>query len=418
MILPAVLLRIDAFLDKNNKETNEPTKKLLVTSDSGKQFILNLKSNKSDLTDTDVKNFLEEKTNSLIKDKEIREVASQLEYSEKYIEELENFKEEQKAKGLKLKEVANALKTYKEEKAKAIVKERRKIKKNTIFRAPLDFFRKKDKTIVYNSKCILLNDDRKALRGKENSITGFYIFSQTANALPVLIEPVIKNNEFKELYSIRVSPLATFEHITYLLGHLKRSAQKNLENGSVFYTPYFYFRHNDFKKQYQKDFIELGQLFNTYKTFLKEKEKTDLNKYIKFLKFLYVLLKREPKAIPFVDIKLNLLFTKTEMQELYFKSNSPALNSPEAIVNLNASKENPEIKQTLKDMLKKYYEGLFFNGANISLNAIYHFPAINIAEEPDSWGFMKNNIKANSFVWSAKDTLNAIKFMEEELKNG
>lgn len=133
MIIPATIFRISGFI---NKETNkiedipQAGGLVLCYSDSGKPVILELLSNKKETTLEDINSYFENKLNSVLKEKEIISVASELSYLEDFEIELEKAVEEFKEKNSNdRKAIIEFKKAYTTEKAREIVLERRRIKK-------------------------------------------------------------------------------------------------------------------------------------------------------------------------------------------------------------------------------------------------------------------------------------------------
>ena len=410
MIIPASVFRIVGFIDKKSNELKDVAQDgglMLVYSDSGKPMILKLTGNKSDLSTEDINRYIESKVQSVIKQKEIDLVASELEYIDEIEDELEKEVAKLKEEGKERKEIMAFKKAFKLEKASAIVYDRRNIKKGTLLRLAVSFSNKLEKYTfnkqelpVLTSRAIIYDNDG------EPTSTGMYYFSQTANQLPVSVKPIFnRENEAIELFTIELSKLANLEHFKFLIGHLERSMKMAIEKDNKAYLNGINYNYENIKDN--KDVFDIVSKINTL---AKDKETLDPTEYISELRKLEVLVEEDPKLILSVHLKLNLLLNPS-----YFNTieNSPFKTFPDTFVNLNFSKIDPPEKEKLKEILRKVNNKMKLGEMDFEINAIYNTPALKLSEDPTSWGFMTDNLQSTSFILSSKDSTILIKDLEK-----
>lgn len=409
MIIPASIFKVIGFLNKkNNTIAQEPQNGnlLLAYSDSGKKVILKLTGTKSDLTSEDVKRYIDNKVKSVIKQKEIDLVASELEYLEEIEIELDEAIEKMKEEGKDRKEILDFKKNFKQEKANKIVYDRRKIKEGSILRLAVSFSDTIEKYILGNEELPILTSRAIIFDNEGNpTSTGMYYFAQTANQLPITITPIFnKDDELLELFNVELSKLATIEHFKHFIKHMIRTVQKSIDmNGKAFLVGV----------NYSYDDVKDLDVFNTIKeinTIAKERETTNPEKYIELLNKLLEIVENDNSLILYIYPKFNLLANKN-----YFKGieESPFSKFDETLINLNFSKLDPPEKKALKEVLKKEKEKMMVGEIKFSINGIYNTPALKLDEPSDSWGFMHDNIQSASFILSSRDTTLLVKKLEK-----
>jgi len=410
MIIPASIFKIIGFLNKtNNTLHNEPQEGNLVVvfSDSGKKVILKLTGTKTPLTKEDVKEYLENKVKSVIKQKEIDLVASELEYLEEIEEEIEEAVEKLKEEGKDRKEIIQFKKDFKQNKAKDIVFERRNIKKGSILRLAVSFGDKLEKYNLNGENLPILTSRAIIFDNEGNpTSTGMYYFSQTANQLPINISPIFnKENQPLELFQIELSKLATLDHAKHLIGHIERTLKKSMEMNSKAYLNGVNYDYTTIKDK------EIFSLVKEINNLAKDRETTKIDTYIDKMKELLLEIEKDDTLLLSIFIKFNLLLNKN-----YFKGieDSPFSKFDETLVNLNFSKLDPPDKNKLKDSLKKKKEKMMLGEIPFNLNAIYNTPALKLDEPSESWGFMHDNVQSASFILSSKDTTILVKELENK----
>ena len=116
--------------------------------------------------------------------------------------------------------------------------------------------------------------------------------------------------------------------------------------------------------------------------------------------------------MPYISPKLKLTLSKEYMTSTVAKENNPLMTLSKAIVNLNKSKEDPDIKAKYREQLERYINSLLEGNKKGEMISVYHTPAIKISEEPESWGFMVNNVQEGNFVLSSGDSFKLLNLLE------
>ena len=410
MIIPASIFRIVGFINKtDNSIEKEPQdgNLMLVYSDSGKKIILKLTGTKSDLSKEDIKVYLDNKVKSVIKQKEVDLVASELEYLEEIEVEIEEAVDKLKEEGKDRKEIIQFKKEFKQNKAKDIVFDRRNIKEGSILRLAISFGDKLEKMTfqdeelpVLISRAIIFDNE-----GLPTS-TGMYYFSQTANQLPVNISPIFnKDNEPLELFQIELSKLATIDHARHLVAHIERTLLMSIEKNKKAYLTGVNYDYETVKDK------EVYSIVKDINNIAKERETGDVAPYVAKLKELLEAIEADQSILLYVFIKFNLMLNKN-----YFNSveDSPFSKFDQTLVNLNFSKLDPLDKNAMKDILKKKKEKMMLGELPFNMNAIYNTPALKLDEESKSWGFMHDNVQSQSFILSSRDTTIIVKELENK----
>ena len=410
MIIPASIFKIIGFINKTDNSISKDPQDgnlLLVYSDSGKKIILRLTGNKGELTKEDVQKYIENKVQSVIKQKEIDLVAAELEYLEEIEVEIEEAVDKLKEEGKDRKEIIQFKKDFKQNKAKDIVFDRRNIKEGSILRLAISFGDKLEKMNFQNEDLPILVSRAIIFDAEgEPTSTGMYYFSQTANQLPINISPIVnKDNEALELFQIELSKLATIEHATHLIEHLERTLVKSVEKNSKAYLTGVNYDYEEIKDK------PIFSIVKDINNLAKVRETTEINPYVEKMKELLVALKEDTSLLRSVHIKLNLMLNKN-----YFKGieDSPFSKFDETLVNLNFSKLDPPDKNNLKSLLKKKKEKMMLGEIKFNLNAIYNTPALKLDEPSESWGFMHDNVQSQSFILSSRDTTILVKELENK----
>lgn len=428
MILPAAVVKILGFINLKDKSLNEEPQEgnyLLVKVTSGKKIVLKLTGNKN-VTTEDVRIYFENKARSVIKQKEIDLVASELEYIDEIADELDEkldeLKESAKNDGQKLDRKAQNefKKRFKQEKASEIVYERRRLKPGSIIRVAVSYSNdmKKmeingEKLNIMVSRCIIFDKEG------EPSTTGMYYFSQTANQLPVSISPIFnREKEAIGLFTLTLSELATFDHFELLVGHILRTFDKTFEKSNSIYSTRISYNYNDGKELFKviKDIKDkdVMQVIKDINEISKTKEIKDVE-VIEKLKGLYQelleIVSDDKELVEFINIQLNLLLTPDLLKS---GEDSPFKNLRNSLVNLNFSKYDPDDKSELKKYVQSELDLMMMGGKKMIITGVYNTPALQISEEPDSWGFMHDNVQTQSFVLDSRSTAIILKDCENK----
>lgn len=414
MIIPAAIFRISGFL-KDDEIYDEPQEGGLVLAynDKGKPVILELISNKPRTTVEDIKIFFENKQNSVIKEKEILAVSGELSFLESFEIELEEAVDEFKKTTTDRKAILDFKKSFTKEKAIEIVNERRRIKKGTIIKAVVDIPNEGfEKTTFRGVELIKIRSKSLIFQDNEPSTTGFYFYSQTENALPITISPVFNKDEPLGFFKTQLSKIATLNHFNFLIGHINRSVNKQINEKTAIYVPKINYDYEKIKSD-----NELLNIIKEIRTVSQDKEMTEdkAKSYLLNLEKLKEKINLNPKLIIYINLVFNIFMNKNDMKAILETKSNPMLNLTKSFVNLNFSKENPDKKEKLSGIIKNIIEEELKAEKECEINAIYHTPAIKIGEESNSWGFMLNNVQTESFVLSFDDTMKIYKSLKEAL---
>jgi uncharacterized protein YihD (DUF1040 family) len=412
MIIPATVFRIVGFINKEKdsiEETPQEGGLVFCYSDQGNPLVLQMTSNKKDLSLEDIKRYLDNKRDSVIKQKEIDAVAGELEYLEDFEVELEDalekFKEEN---GNDRKAIIKFKKDYKNIAATELVKKRRTIGKNSIIRTVIDLPDGKTKKITFKgkefnflrSRCIIFDNEGNP------STSGLYFYAQTANTLPISIKPIFnKEGESLNLFTISLSKISSLEHFEHITDHIIRSVARFVEKKEKAYLPNITYDYEKIKN------TDLYKIVKKIIEITKKKEVTyqEADKFIGYILELKDFILKNPKHSLNIQYVFNLLLTPTFIEESISKNTSPFSKLKDTFVNLNFSKEDPDKKNDKKEIVKQYIEDLKNGNIRGEIIGTYHTPALKLSEPSDSWGFMTNNVQLDSFILSSIDTLKLYK---------
>lgn len=387
MIIPATTIQLLTYISKKGELKNEPQDGFmaLARNDRGEEIVVQFTSNKKNISLNDFKEVIKAKEASLLKAKEIKTIASDIEYTEDFDEQyqvaLSNSDIDKKDK----KALMEFKKVFKIKMATDLVLKKIKVGPKCLFRVALSYNEEKPyfinigkaKLKVYQSRAILF--DNEGLPAK----SGLGIFAQRENALPISIRKV-KNKDF---WTVHTTYHANLDQILFLIGHFARTAKKLQEKGSKRLYPTSIFCKNKTSveiKQIQVKLKELGEQ--------DKQEQMNINDYLTTLRKLYIYLKNNPKQIKQISLRLNLMLSTQEVFNIvYGDKENPVTLLPKIVVNLNLRGVNPENKKnaenSIENEIKKCEEIL----------AIYHFPSVGI-EESNTWGFMEQNIQRGSCI--------------------
>jgi len=425
MILPATILQFLGFIDRDNNKLEEKPQKgnlILARVDTGKTVIVKLTGNKEDITEDDVEDFFDSKAKSIIKQTEIKQVAAELEDVEEYADMLEDALDEFKEKfdGKPDRKTINAFKKdWKMKKASEIVYNIRRMKIGSVIRVAVSFstngiskmkFRGKIYPVITSRALIYKKDDEGNL---VPSTTGLYYFSQRANQIPVTVSPIFNaEKESLEMFTVSLSPLARIEHFHYLIEHFKRTFAISMESEGKIFVPRIKYDWETLRKE-----PEILNLIKEINELSKNKEFKDLELITNKFTNLSNSIKKETEAqeqilVSAININLGFLITPEYFISDTFQD-SPFTKLEQSLVNLNFAKLDPSDKKFLRVMVKDKINLITNANFDCSISAIYQTPALKLSEEPDSWGFMTDNLQSASFILGSRSSAEIVKELEK-----
>ena len=403
MIIPAAVFRILGFLDKSGKvhQTIQEGCLVLALADTGNPVILRFTSNKKNFTKEDFASFLLEKENSLITKKEYDKTLLKLEEDPDFDLEIEDAVEKFKSENpdLERKKLLEFKKEYKINKASKILRDRKKIGRDTVIRVVISISDKKEKMKIGGEELHII-ESRSIIFDKDGnpSKSGFYIYSQQEKSLPVILKPVTnKEGQIYPIASVTLSPLASLSHFEFLVGHIKRTiAMKKYFLSRVDYD-YDYLKNNQHLMGLVKKINNFAKIKN-----VSEKE---VSEYLSTLDELSVEIRKNPKLLTKVRLHLGLVINKSDFESIK-NEKSPLTQFPEAAVNLNLSTMNPDVKEEAKRYLQSVLTEIFDFSRKFEISSIYYVMS------DDSWGYMTNNIQQKQMVFGSRQSFKSLASME------
>lgn len=421
MINPAAIFRVVGFLNKEDSKTyNTPQEGNLVLcySDRGTPVIIELKSNKKDMTLDDVKAFLDNKRDSVVRKKDIETLANDLNYSDDFIEELfeaeANFvKSNPEAKP---KEIMIFKRDYATQKAKDIIVDNKTVNKDSVLKFAISTPNKKRffnlgkiEIPIIDSRSLMFKDD-------EPQTSGFYYYSQNKNSLPISISAIFnKEGNATGFFKVTLSKLANLDQFNFLAGHIKRTILRQIEKEEKIYINIPEFDYQEIKSK-ESVLSILTSMRNGLKIADVITEEMARN-YLSLFDTLLAEVNNNPKLILSINLSFNMVLKTEELRKIVEEKPNPFTNLTNTIVNLNCSKENPETKNQLKLVAKSKIDDILDAKSKGIILATYFIPPEKVGEEPDSWGFMANNIQRESFVLSSLDSFSLFNEVQKSLSN-
>jgi len=410
MIIPATTFQIIGFINEQTQTIEKNIQqggKVFCYSDKGNPLVLNLTSNKKDITLAEMELFLTNKRDSVIKKKELDSVAGELEYIESFEIELdeaiEKFKEEnpehERAALVAFK------KEFKNEKALEIVREINHIGPGSVIRVVIDLPNTGAvKKYTFKNNAYNLVRSRSIIFDQEGlpSTSGFYYYAQRKNIMPISIKPIFnKEKQSLNLFSVALSKLANMAHYNHIIEHMIRSINKAIKEEGKAYLPSVQY---DYDKTKGTDAMPLVKAITDLQK-KKEVGAEDADKFIEALNNLKDFVNANPRFRFIIQPSFNLLLTHAFMTAAKDDSKSPFSNLVKSFVNLNFSKENPDEKASKKAILSNYLAQLSKGDIPGEIICTYNTPSLKISEESDSWGFMPNNVQVDQMILSSVDSL-------------
>jgi len=431
MIIPSIVAKIIYFFNEKNEISNTPKEgfnRIFLKLDNGNSIAVNIFSNDKEMNS--LAKYLETKAIKNVKEDKVKTGALDLTYIDQthpYYAYLEKEINKVKAENPNLTR-PQIMKKATYNLSKKIHYKRTLAKKDSIIRLPLAITIDKNGTVNHNARAIIVSktDDG----SKVYSNQGIYMYAGKANHIPIEIMPMFnKENNFVGLFKIETSPLINKEQILYLLEHQIRTINMGLKSGKKpfimgFNTYYLsIFRNSPHHKEVINIYSILDQIYKR-----NIKENLPLQEYERYIEYIYKLIQifsQDKNGILDDSFKasLPLLYDVKDMQSALnnvdsSKGKSPLQTLPDSIINLNFSKENPEIKEKLKNIVYMYLNNIANGFTRVKIMGTLFLPAVNIfGKNEQSWGFLKNNIDPSKFVLSVDNTYELINYLSEQLNN-
>jgi len=377
MIYPALVMKCIGYIDNQNKISEKPLKNsnlMRVLLDNGEIKNIEFKSNDSELNS--LHDYMYNKSNLSLKSDKIKSAMSDLMFSsnENVINQInkeeENFKDQPNSKKLAIESLV-----------KKMFINKNLIKSASIFRSAVAIS-KND----CNSKSIYVITDNSGIKQYSNS--GIYSHAILLNQIPIELQNIRKKTgEHIGYMKITTSTLINSEQINYLLDHTIRTLKEK-----SFLPQFIIF--NKMSNKFKQYAIEFNNIKKDKNNLTSERINRaiqiliEIKKLLNFYRGEYKFFKIElPILLPMEDFK-NAISTVPDN-----KGKSPIQIFREALINVNFSKENPEVKKELKShILNTYFKPMIEGRLDLKLLAVYNIVAPNIIGESTSWGFMHNNI--------------------------
>jgi len=419
MIIPAAVTKIIGFKEKYNQQTyfeniTDNSNIVGIQLDNGKVIDINIFSNDKEYSNS-LKDFLLSKTKSVVKDSEIKQVAYDLTFDENgiYTKYIENIKEQLKSQNPSI----NAKKLQQEASmilAQKLVFKKRQIKQKSIIKLPIAIGTSQEGKTFYTSRSIQVtkNDKGEKVFGRG----GIYYFAQSMNNIPIEITPIRnRENNFVGYFKVTTAKLINSEQIIFLLNHSIRTVNELLKNGK---KPFLIQMIKSDSNTMPPN--ELMSLFRNINNIEKQnRESTNpLNNniyenYISMLEQIKTIMTNNKALFRFFKASLPLVLTEEVMKKAIFeidteKGKSSIQKMSQAIVSLNFSKENPNIKQSVMSMINNYITQIPVGETNAKILTNINFQAPDIFGNVDTWGFPVNNIDFSKFTLSYNDTYSLI----------
>jgi len=388
MLYPALVMKVVSFLDKEGKSHNKPIKDsnlVKVQLDTGEVKVIEYVSNNKDMNS--LYDYLYDKALKAVKKDKVKSGMTDLMFSSdpKVIEAIAkeelNYPNDPKAKNKAVESLV-----------KKSILNKSLIKAGSIIRSA---FADSYNNNIPKIKAIYVTQDMNTGKYKYSG-TGIYFHAATYNQIPIeLIN--IRNKEGQAIGYTKLvtSNLINKEQINYLIDHSIRTLrQKSFIPG---------FNSYGVKDQHLKSiYMELESI-------RKNKDNVDINRAILLLEQLKEYLNNNPAAFKEFKMELPILlpledFSKGLLTVSEDSGKSPFQMFKEAFINLNYSKENPDIKKALKDFVLKSFIMRVINGSlDMRLLTTYNIPKGDLFGNSDSWGYMHNNIDYSKVTISKKD---------------
>jgi len=421
MIIPAIIVKIIGFKTSENSEVSpypiEGGNILRVQIDTGAVIDIKMNSTDKEFSES-LKDFIESKTKSIVKKTEIKSASSDIlldeeNYFEKELEEVKNelLQNNPELSGKKLKKEASDIV------ANRIVFQKRLIKQKSILRIPLAISNGNNGTPYYNSRSIQVireeNGDKKFGNG------GIYSFAQTTNIVPLEITPIYnRQGAFVGYFKVETGLLITGEQISFLIKHTIRTVKKVTSNNK---KPFLI--NTIINKSTPNHISSLLIEINKIERLNRDSkgvvlEQSIYDRYIELLTNLESLLISNPRDYRYFKSNIPLLleqkFIKKAILEIDSeKGKSPLQTMSNAIPAINFSKENPNIKNAISKEIDNYLLQVTNGLIQCKLLATMSFPAPDIFNESESWGFLLNNIDTSKLTLSYRDSENLLSYLND-----
>ena len=398
MIYPAVVMKVLGFPDNNGKlqkDAVDGSNIIKCLLDNGE--IVDIKMYGNDKEMSSLKDYLNFKALSNVKDNKVKTIMSDISFDENNTfgneieKELTNISESNPAKARKM-----AI----EQVAKNIMINNAKISQSSIIRMALA----KNENGEYNSRSIIsVTKDGE----RKYSSTGVYQHALNNNAIPIEVTRMSNNTGLSDFYEIKTSKLINTSHIKLLFDHSIRTIEKTKEKP---FLPRFIFEH-EIDNTLKSLLISFNNLSGKDKVVNSDEAIQKLKEIKSFVE--------ENNLYKWIQMKLPLLIdTKTCKNGLYAvqenKGKSPFQNMRDAIVTLNFSAENPEVKHKIKEDILNISLKPIVNGEhNPKMLLTYNIVAADIFGESNSWGYMVNNVDFSKITLAIDEQNRIINYLSE-----
>lgn len=400
MIYPAVVMKVIGFKKKDGSLSRFPVygvNKILVQLDNGKKIEVDMFSNDKDMNS--LFDYLDNKALQGVKENKVKSLALDLVFNpdNEYADLIKTVEDRLVSEGTPL---SKAKQEAAIEVVSDIMKEKSLLQSASIFRAALA-----SGNNGYNSKSIYVktNDSGE----KVYSTTGIYSQAQLVNQIPIEISYIFDSEQVAVGFmKVKTSSLINGKQINYLLDHSIRTITESLNRNKKPFMPLFLVQNSG------SEFSKLALLFNKInQANKKSKNMLDLSQYNEakeLLEGIKSVLISNNSQYKEVQIELPFLIPNEKFVSS-FKSidehgKSPLQLMREALVNLNFSKENPQVKYNLKlQILNSYILPLLNAQYSPKLITVYNIPAPNLLGESTSWGFMVDNVDFSKLTMGIND---------------
>jgi len=415
MLYPALVMKLIQFKNKNNETSFVPAEGFNIIQaqlDTGEIIDIDIFSNDKEMNS--LFQYLDNKGSQGVKENKAKSLALDLVFNpdNQYAERIKKIEDYLLSKGTpqsKVKQEASMLFV------KKLLKENSTIKSTSIFRMALAEGNGK-----YNSRSIYVKNNDKG--EKIYSTSGIYNHAQLENQIPIELS-YIYNSENQPIGFVKVvtSDLINSNQINFILNHVIRTIEKSINESSKAFMPTFVFTSgisNELKNLYTQ-FNNISQLNRKSETVL------DINQYtlsINILKSMLNHFYQNRSDYKYFKMELPMLIKNEKfangLKTVGEHGKSPFQVLREALINLNFSKENPEVKKMLKDKLLNLFFMPIINAQyNPKMLSVYNIPAANLLGESDSWGFMVDNVDFSKLTLGKKEIENMYNFCKAEVEN-
>ena len=301
------------------------------------------------------------------------------------------------------------------------IQEKRRISATSIIRVPLAL--DKDGKIT-NSRAMQVATNKDG--NKEWGRGGLYYVAQAGNNLPIEITP-IKNREgaFIGYFKIETSNLINSTQILNFLDHCIRTVRKLTSDGKKPFLAQLMV-YNPWSKPVDKWYVQAVNDANQIERNNKEIKNGSLppqeyERYINILEFIKTNLQKAPQTYKNFKAAIPLLLTSSDVKAMIYNvgegGKSPLQRLSQSLVDLNFSRENPDVKNVGKNFLRNIVGDIHEGRNSFRMLTTMDFPALDPFGKSDAWGFMANNISSAKLNLSFNDTMGLYRELDMVINN-